>query len=305
MLTQVTSLEAVYFTQLPLVPQKALRNFFSHMQQYSSRPVNRLWLSVFPLPQGISRVKSSSDVVGAVMKELRLQSGQPESDFRLAVAVDGVNALWGRSTIKKEDKSAVRKHIRNPVMLRAASTDRKSYVSVFPAVIRWIQRSSLWFTTWGSWWRTTGWEKHTKGDGHSCVRILYFRCFFPLTFTLFVSDRRRHHHHSVSDGLSLHFKICLPASRAAGRGQRSFYCTLWSVALALKLWQQISLSFSFLTLVISQEVVKLTSRLHHKTLWLCFVASTSLFCCLWATKRPVYPVVIPVYRLLVTFVLHR
>ncbi|XP_037639716.1 28S ribosomal protein S29, mitochondrial [Sebastes umbrosus] len=57
--------------------------------------------------QGISRVKSSSDVVGAVMKELRLQSGQPESDFRLAVAVDGVNALWGRSTITKEDRSAV------------------------------------------------------------------------------------------------------------------------------------------------------------------------------------------------------
>lgn len=57
--------------------------------------------------QGISRVKSSSDVVGAVLKELRLQSGQPESDFRLAVAVDGVNALWGRSTIKKEDKSTV------------------------------------------------------------------------------------------------------------------------------------------------------------------------------------------------------
>ncbi|CAJ1062324.1 S ribosomal protein S29%2C mitochondrial [Xyrichtys novacula] len=56
---------------------------------------------------GISRVKSSSDVVGAVIKELRLQSGQPESNFRLAVAVDGVNALWGRSTIKKEDKSAV------------------------------------------------------------------------------------------------------------------------------------------------------------------------------------------------------
>ncbi|KAM9310521.1 LOW QUALITY PROTEIN: small ribosomal subunit protein mS29 [Pholidichthys leucotaenia] len=57
--------------------------------------------------QGISRVKSSSDVVGAVMKELRLQSGQPGSDLRLAVAVDGVNALWGKSTIKKEDKSTV------------------------------------------------------------------------------------------------------------------------------------------------------------------------------------------------------
>ncbi|XP_041649497.1 28S ribosomal protein S29, mitochondrial [Cheilinus undulatus] len=57
--------------------------------------------------QGISRVKSSSDVVGALFKELRLQSGQPGSDFRLAVAVDGVNALWGKSTIKKEDKSQV------------------------------------------------------------------------------------------------------------------------------------------------------------------------------------------------------
>uniref|UniRef100_A0A1A8GQB1 Small ribosomal subunit protein mS29 n=1 Tax=Nothobranchius korthausae TaxID=1143690 RepID=A0A1A8GQB1_9TELE len=57
--------------------------------------------------QGISRVKSSSDVAGALMKELRLQSGQPDAVFRLAVAVDGVNALWGRSTIKKEDKSAV------------------------------------------------------------------------------------------------------------------------------------------------------------------------------------------------------
>lgn len=57
--------------------------------------------------QGISRVKSSSDVVGALMKELRLQSGQPGADFRLVVAVDGVNALWGRSTLKKENKSTV------------------------------------------------------------------------------------------------------------------------------------------------------------------------------------------------------
>ncbi|XP_047455870.1 28S ribosomal protein S29, mitochondrial [Mugil cephalus] len=56
---------------------------------------------------GISRVKSSSDVVGAVIKELRRQTGQPGSDFRLAVAVDGVNALWGNSTIRKEDKSFV------------------------------------------------------------------------------------------------------------------------------------------------------------------------------------------------------
>ncbi|XP_037532850.1 28S ribosomal protein S29, mitochondrial [Nematolebias whitei] len=57
--------------------------------------------------KGITRIKSSSDVVGAVIKELKLQSGQPDAGFRLAVAVDGVNALWGRTTLKKEDKSPV------------------------------------------------------------------------------------------------------------------------------------------------------------------------------------------------------
>lgn len=63
---------------------------------------------IFPR-QGINRVKSSSDVVGALMKELRQQSGQPGCDFHLAVAVDGVNALWGKSSIQKEDKSEVSK----------------------------------------------------------------------------------------------------------------------------------------------------------------------------------------------------
>uniref|UniRef100_A0A8C7C7Q1 Small ribosomal subunit protein mS29 n=1 Tax=Oncorhynchus kisutch TaxID=8019 RepID=A0A8C7C7Q1_ONCKI len=53
---------------------------------------------------GVSRVKSSSDVVGAVLKELRLQAGGTEGGFRLAVAVDGVNGLWGRTTLKKEDE---------------------------------------------------------------------------------------------------------------------------------------------------------------------------------------------------------
>ncbi|KAG9463056.1 hypothetical protein GDO78_022524 [Eleutherodactylus coqui] len=55
--------------------------------------------------QGLTRVKTSSDVVGAVLTELKAQSGG--GAFRLLVAVDGVNALWGRSTIKKEDKSFV------------------------------------------------------------------------------------------------------------------------------------------------------------------------------------------------------
>lgn len=60
--------------------------------------------------QGVTRVKSSSDVVGALMRELRLQVGsaaEGDGAFRMAVAVDGVNALWGRTSLKKEDKSEV------------------------------------------------------------------------------------------------------------------------------------------------------------------------------------------------------
>jgi len=62
--------------------------------------------------QGITRVKSSSDVVGAVIKELRLHMGQPEPGIRMAVAVDGVNALWGRSSIRKNNGKPVRKILR-------------------------------------------------------------------------------------------------------------------------------------------------------------------------------------------------
>ncbi|KAJ8289991.1 hypothetical protein GJAV_G00007500 [Gymnothorax javanicus] len=58
---------------------------------------------------GLSRVKSSSDVVGALLRELRLQVGRPQEDgqahFQMAVAVDGVNAIWGRTTLKKEDRT--------------------------------------------------------------------------------------------------------------------------------------------------------------------------------------------------------
>ncbi|XP_021232342.1 28S ribosomal protein S29, mitochondrial isoform X1 [Numida meleagris] len=55
--------------------------------------------------QGLARVKNASDVVGVVLKEIKQQC-QPGS-FRVLVAVDGVNALWGRTTLKKEDKSPV------------------------------------------------------------------------------------------------------------------------------------------------------------------------------------------------------
>lgn len=83
------------------------------------------------------------------MKELRLQSGQPGADFRLAVAVDGVNALWGRSTIKKEDKTAVRQN--SSIMLRHLLFffffHKQEVLCVLLIFLRWIQRSSLWFIT--------------------------------------------------------------------------------------------------------------------------------------------------------------
>ncbi|XP_030330098.1 28S ribosomal protein S29, mitochondrial isoform X1 [Strigops habroptila] len=55
--------------------------------------------------QGLARVRIASDAVGVVLKELKQQCHL--GSFRLLVAVDGVNALWGRTTLKKEDKSPV------------------------------------------------------------------------------------------------------------------------------------------------------------------------------------------------------
>ncbi|KFO24910.1 28S ribosomal protein S29, mitochondrial isoform X2 [Fukomys damarensis] len=55
--------------------------------------------------QGITRVKTATDAVGIVLKELKRQSS--EGLFHLLVAVDGVNALWGRTTLKREDKSPI------------------------------------------------------------------------------------------------------------------------------------------------------------------------------------------------------
>uniref|UniRef100_A0A8B9CVE4 Small ribosomal subunit protein mS29 n=1 Tax=Anser brachyrhynchus TaxID=132585 RepID=A0A8B9CVE4_9AVES len=53
--------------------------------------------------QGLARVRSASDAVGVVLKEIKQQCHL--GSFRVLVAVDGVNALWGRTTLKKEDKS--------------------------------------------------------------------------------------------------------------------------------------------------------------------------------------------------------
>ncbi|XP_039705574.1 small ribosomal subunit protein mS29 isoform X1 [Pteropus medius] len=55
--------------------------------------------------QGITRGRSATDAVGVVLKELRGQSAA--GAFRLLVAVDGVNALWGRTTLTREDRSPI------------------------------------------------------------------------------------------------------------------------------------------------------------------------------------------------------
>ncbi|XP_037354832.1 28S ribosomal protein S29, mitochondrial isoform X1 [Talpa occidentalis] len=55
--------------------------------------------------QGITRVKCATDAVGIVLKELKKQTSL--GVFHLLVAVDGVNALWGRTTLKREDKTLI------------------------------------------------------------------------------------------------------------------------------------------------------------------------------------------------------
>ncbi|NXW51685.1 RT29 protein, partial [Nyctiprogne leucopyga] len=55
--------------------------------------------------QGLARVRNASDAVGVVLKEIKQQCHL--GSFRLLVAVDGVNALWGRTMLRKEDKSPV------------------------------------------------------------------------------------------------------------------------------------------------------------------------------------------------------
>lgn len=55
--------------------------------------------------QGLTRVRNATDAVGVVMKELKTQSAL--GLFHLLVAVDGVNALWGRTTLKREDRTLI------------------------------------------------------------------------------------------------------------------------------------------------------------------------------------------------------
>ncbi|KAL8184418.1 UNVERIFIED_CONTAM: 28S ribosomal protein S29, mitochondrial [Gekko kuhli] len=82
--------------------------------------------------QGLNRVRNSSDVVGVVLKELKQQSSR--GSFKLLVAVDGVNSLWGRTTLKKEDRSAVR-NSRLPFWNGAGEGSVSVYSLPFPQLL--------------------------------------------------------------------------------------------------------------------------------------------------------------------------
>ncbi|XP_035666347.1 28S ribosomal protein S29, mitochondrial-like [Branchiostoma floridae] len=53
--------------------------------------------------QGIARPKTATDCVGVIVKELKDQANQGR--IRLLVAVDGVNSLFGRTVVRKPDRS--------------------------------------------------------------------------------------------------------------------------------------------------------------------------------------------------------
>uniref|UniRef100_T1DAG5 Small ribosomal subunit protein mS29 n=1 Tax=Crotalus horridus TaxID=35024 RepID=T1DAG5_CROHD len=48
--------------------------------------------------KGLAWVKYASDTIGVILKELKQQSCQ--GSFRLLVAVDGINSLWGKTALK-------------------------------------------------------------------------------------------------------------------------------------------------------------------------------------------------------------
>lgn len=150
------------------------------------------------------------------MKELRLQSGQPGSDFHLAVAVDGVNGLWGRSTIKKEDKSAVRRH---------SCYSSKMFSGFFYVCHRWkiscVSLSHCYQVDPEELTLIYNLRKLMRNDWVRRAQGIYENIMlkrFSINALSLVLDWRRHYRHSVPDGIALHPQICLLASRAARRG---------------------------------------------------------------------------------------
>lgn len=73
--------------------------------------------------------------MGVVLKELRRQSAA--GAFRLLVAVDGVNALWGRTTLTREDRSPVGER-RRPLRVQVQVRVRSGHAGGAAVDARWV-----------------------------------------------------------------------------------------------------------------------------------------------------------------------
>ncbi|XP_078474982.1 small ribosomal subunit protein mS29 [Lampetra planeri] len=85
-----------------LLKQMTTRSSYSWSKRESTEQ-GRPLLEMIEL--GLLRPKVASDVVGALFKELKQQSAAMAQP--LLVAVDSVNALWGRTSLRNEDRSIV------------------------------------------------------------------------------------------------------------------------------------------------------------------------------------------------------
>uniref|UniRef100_A0A8V1AIJ5 Small ribosomal subunit protein mS29 n=1 Tax=Gallus gallus TaxID=9031 RepID=A0A8V1AIJ5_CHICK len=138
--------------------------------------------------QGLTRVKNASDAVGVVLKEIKQQCCL--GSFRVLVAVDGVNALWGRTTLKKEDKSPV-----SPEELTLVYNLRKMVMN------NWLQCSILEL-------------RCLRGamDTLSGSRAHFTVCSAPISERWCCGDNAQ------PDRFPLQAQLCPSAPRAAGKG---------------------------------------------------------------------------------------
>ncbi|GFT44963.1 28S ribosomal protein S29, mitochondrial, partial [Nephila pilipes] len=60
------------------------------------------------LEHGVQRVRHSSDCIAALLREIKLHS--QTGKFKVMVVVDGVNAFWCKTNVKRPDKSLVPPH---------------------------------------------------------------------------------------------------------------------------------------------------------------------------------------------------
>ena len=69
---------------------------------WSKRDISEVGMPLLEVVNfGLSRTKYACDVMGAVLKELRLHAMSGE--VKVLVAIDGVNAFWSTTLVKREE----------------------------------------------------------------------------------------------------------------------------------------------------------------------------------------------------------